>query len=101
MFAAEEAMLKEEAAMQLKGGKGARDVAAWFADRQQMEFEWRKRLAERISSGEISSVAANRMLSSMGFEPAALSRNATLPSNGNPPTVMLFLKNMRIAPSRK
>lgn len=61
--------LKEEAAMQLKGGKGAKDVATWFADRQQMEIEWRKRLAERISSGEVSSATANRMLSSMGFEP--------------------------------
>ena len=61
--------LKEEASLQLRGGKGVREVADWFVDRQKMESEWRNGLVARVEAGEVSAASANRMLQSMGFEP--------------------------------
>ena len=61
--------LKEEAAMQLKGGKGAKEVADWFADRQRMESEWRLLFVKRVEKGEISATDAAHILENLGFEP--------------------------------
>ncbi len=61
--------IKQEAVMLLRGGKSAKEVATWFADRQQMEVEWRKALAEHVASGKMTRTEADRMIASMGFEP--------------------------------
>ena len=60
--------LKEEASLQLKGGKGVREVADWFIDRQKMEAEWRSGLVARVNAGEVTIADANRSLQNLGFE---------------------------------
>ena len=60
--------IKEEALERIAAGNDMEDIASWLCERARMEADYRKRIIERVSSGE-SRVDANRALATMGMAP--------------------------------
>ena len=59
--------LQGEARLILASGRSAVEVLQYFADRQKMEIEHRKRVVEKVESGSLSKDDANAVFRAMGF----------------------------------
>ena len=59
--------LQDEARLILASGRSALEVLQYFADRQKMEIEHRKRMVEKVESGILSKGDANAVFRAMGF----------------------------------
>lgn len=59
--------LQDEARLILASGRSAREVLQYFSDRQKMEVEHRKRIVEKVESGNLSKDDANAVFRTMGF----------------------------------
>lgn len=59
--------LQDEARLILASGRSALEVLQYFADRQKMEIEHRKRIVEKVESGILLKDDANAVFRAMGF----------------------------------